>query len=326
MIMERKQMILQKLKKVITMLGRLLTILSVIFVIYSLFRIDIDWSHFSNPYKICLYILELSFLVVFYNCINSYIWKMYVAFFSGRKIPTSEVVRIYLKSNIAKYLPGNVIQYVERNVLGKKLEIGQKCIAMATIAELISLTCGNIMFALIMSWQNTKNVIERLWIENNLKRSIIIVTVFAIVLITICVIYLIKKDFGIKIKKYVNKNITKKVMQLFCTAFLLYNVVFLVSALTLRVIFCILDADISFAKVASANSLSWLAGYIVPGAPGGIGIREVVLVWLLETECLPELVMLAAVLLRICVIVGDFLSFLGALFVEKIRRKNAQSV
>lgn len=319
--MEKKQMILQRLKTVITVLGRILAVLCIVFLIYSLYKIDMDWSYFTHPYIIFLDILGLSLLVVLYSYINAYIWKVYLDFFSGVHNPTYEVIIIYLKSNIAKYLPGNVIQYVGRNVLGKKLGIGQKNIVMATVAELVSLTCGNIIFALVMSLQNTKSVVGRLWAEHNLKKSISVITVLIIAIIIICVFYLAKNDFGRKIKNYITRDNIKKVVRLFWNVFILYNIVFVVSALILWEIFYILNADIGFANVASANALSWLAGYIVPGAPGGIGIREVVLVWLLEAECLSELVMLSAVLLRICVILGDFLSFLGAVFMDGLKRR-----
>lgn len=319
--MEKKQVIVQKLKTAITVLGRLLAVLSIVFVIYSLYRIDMDWSYFAHPYTIFLDILGLSLLVVLYSYINAYIWKLYLDFFSGVHTSAYEVITIYLKSNIAKYLPGNVIQYVGRNVLGKKLEIGQKSIVMATVAELVSLVCGNIIFALAMSLQNTKSVVGRLWNEHNMKRSLAVIAVLSIAIIIIFVCYLEKNDYGRKIKSYLTKDHFKKVVRLFCVVLILYTIVFVVSALILWGIFYILNADIGFGNVASANALSWLAGYIVPGAPGGIGIREVVLVWLLEAECLPEMVILAAVLLRICVILGDVLSFLGAVLMDGLKRR-----
>ena len=319
--MSKMQIPIQKIKKCFTVLGKILAVVCIVFLIYSLYKIDIDWSYFTHPYVIFLDILGLSLLVVLYSFINAYVWKLYIDFFSGVHTPTYEVIIIYLKSNIAKYLPGNVIQYVGRNVLGKKLEIGQKSIVMATVAELISLVFGNIVFALVMSLQNTKSVVGRLWAEHNLKRSISVIAVLSIAIIIIFVCYLVKNDYGRKIKSYLTKDYFKKVVRLFCVVLILYSIVFVVSALILWGIFYILDSDIGFGNIASANSLSWLAGYIVPGAPGGIGIREVVLVWLLEAECLPELVILAAVLLRVCVVLGDFLSFLGAVFIDGLKRR-----
>ena len=319
--MDKKQMIMQKLKTVITVLGRILAVLCIMFVIYSLYKIDIDLSYFANPYVIFLDLFGLSLLVVLYSYINAYIWKLYLDFFSGVHTSAYEVITIYLKSNIAKYLPGNVIQYVGRNVLGKKLKIGQKGIVLATVAELVSLTCGNIIFALVMSLQNTKSVIVRLWTEYNLKKSISIISILGIAIVVIGICCLIKSGFIRKMKDNITEDKIKKVVRLFCVVFILYTIVFTVSALILWRILYILKTDIGFANVASANALSWLAGYIVPGAPGGIGIREVVLVWLLEAECLPELVILSAVLLRICVIFGDFLSFLGAVFMDGLKRR-----
>lgn len=325
--MEKKQMIVQRLKTVVIVLGRILAVLSIVFVIYSLYKLDIDWNSFVDPYIICLDILGLSLFVVFYSCVDAYVWKLYVDFFSGANNPTSEVIVIYLKSNIAKYLPGNVIQFVGRNILGKKLKIRQKCIAMATVAEMISLIFVNLILAFVISLQNTKDVIKQLSVEHNLKKSIIIITIFAIIFSITAIFFFVKMGCWEEIKRKVNVVNTKKVILLFSTSFTLYSVAFFVHALALWRIFFILNVDISYSSVSSANALSWLAGYIMPGAPGGIGIRELVLVWLLGDECLPERVTLAAVLLRACVIMGDFLSFLGALFIDGFRKKTkAQNI
>lgn len=310
------RMDMQKFKKMLTVFGRMVSIICILFVGYRLYKLDIDWGLFArSPGKI-LIIMGLLFLQVIDNCLNVTSWKMYLDTFSAQKNSYSEIASIYLKSNIAKYLPGNVAHYVGRNVLGKKIGVKQSSILMATIFEVICLSVFNILFALVMSFQNTQNFISRLVAEQRMfvDSPILIMIVLIILMIGICVL--------VKYRKKIAHFLTKEVVLTVIKTIPIYIATIMVTALMLTLIFfAILNMPINYASVASANSLSWLAGYIVPGAPGGIGIREVVLVWLLEAECLPELVILAAVLLRICVIFGDSLSFLGAVFMDSLKRR-----
>jgi uncharacterized membrane protein YbhN (UPF0104 family) len=56
-------------------------------------------------------------------------------------------------------------------------------------------------------------------------------------------------------------------------------------------------------------SLAWLAGFIVPGAPGGIGIREAVFIALFGRELGEGTAAGLAVLLRVITSVGDVMTF-----------------
>lgn len=62
----------------------------------------------------------------------------------------------------------------------------------------------------------------------------------------------------------------------------------------------------------SAFVVAWLAGLITPGAPAGVGVRELILVMLLK-GLVPESELLLAVLLsRIVTVAGDVCFFLFA--------------
>ena len=59
--------------------------------------------------------------------------------------------------------------------------------------------------------------------------------------------------------------------------------------------------------------MAWLAGLLTPGAPAGIGVRELVLVLLLK-GIVPEAELLLAVLLsRLVTVGGDLLFYLVAM-------------
>ena len=69
------------------------------------------------------------------------------------------------------------------------------------------------------------------------------------------------------------------------------------------------DDAMRWYELSCGFALAFLLGFIVPGAPGGIGIREVFIVVLLSTTIGAGLALRIAVLLRFASIVGDFLRF-----------------
>ena len=71
--------------------------------------------------------------------------------------------------------------------------------------------------------------------------------------------------------------------------------------------------------VISTYIVAWVLGFIVPGASGGIGIREMALLLLLGPMLGDSLVLSLAVIHRLITIIGDFL---GYLIVVLLNRKN----
>jgi len=68
-------------------------------------------------------------------------------------------------------------------------------------------------------------------------------------------------------------------------------------------------ADI--ALLTRAYALSWMLGFLLPGAPGGLGVRESAFVLLAGTTWPPDAVLAMATLSRIGNIIADMLIFLG---------------
>jgi hypothetical protein len=84
--------------------------------------------------------------------------------------------------------------------------------------------------------------------------------------------------------------------------------------------FCILqmltsDANLLpvFPGICSAYIIAWLAGAVTPGAPAGIGIREVVIFALLESLAGHSELLIAIVLSRAVTAAGDVLFYVYAL-------------
>jgi uncharacterized membrane protein YbhN (UPF0104 family) len=70
--------------------------------------------------------------------------------------------------------------------------------------------------------------------------------------------------------------------------------------------------------------LAWIAGFLVPVAPGGIGIREAALLVLAGPSASPEALALFAILTRLVTILGDCLLGLAAYGLQAVLRSKRQ--
>jgi len=68
----------------------------------------------------------------------------------------------------------------------------------------------------------------------------------------------------------------------------------------------------------AAYAFSWVAGFLVPGAPGGLGVRESVLIFLLRDSVPAGDAVLGAVLFRIVTLLGDVLFFCTSLIPQAV--------
>jgi hypothetical protein len=67
-----------------------------------------------------------------------------------------------------------------------------------------------------------------------------------------------------------------------------------------------------FSTFCSAYIIAWLAGLVTPGAPAGVGVRELVLLFLLGGQVAEADLLLAVILGRTVTVVGDLMFFCAA--------------
>ena len=63
------------------------------------------------------------------------------------------------------------------------------------------------------------------------------------------------------------------------------------------------------ALIISGYVIAWVLGFVVPGAPGGIGVRELVITLLLSGVMGEGLVVTLSITHRLITIIGDFLAY-----------------
>lgn len=250
-------------------------------------------------YELLITIFICSIIYGLSEFLLSFAWRRLLKMCGHKDISANICNRIYGKSQIAKYIPGNVFHVVGRHILGSQAGIKNIVLAGATIYEILGLISisvligfsGMIMFGLGNIYFSLYQII-----------LILFSTIFITSLITALAPYLMSLR-GI-ILPY--RGIWDTVIDI-SKVYVFYFIFFLIAGLLLVIIVNLfLDIDINItAKLVVIFSIAWLAGFIIPGAPGGIGVREAVIIFFI-TPIIGEAQSVAiAIALRFVTLLGD---------------------
>lgn len=264
-------------------------------------------------------VTSLGFAVNVY--ISSFAWKLNLEFFNGEKIHYSDIRGVYVKSNIAKYLPGNVMHFAGRNALGAKFKFSQFDMALSTVLEVVILIFCACVWSIAFAYKSFVKVIVT--VQAKVNHFILAAIIAALILIVAgAVVFIIKKGYLKKIHKLFSITFLK----LFLKLFVIYSVTLIVPGIFLAAMFSqILGVTLTAnhaVLIVVSYMISWSIGYIVPGAPGGIGVREMALMLILKPICAGEFILVAMIIHRIASIIGDVIAFVYEVVHER-RKVNA---
>lgn len=241
------------------------------------------------------------------NFLPAISWALFLQAMQPGLRTLRSAVGLYLRSGIVKYLPGNVFHFAGRHVMGKGLGVSQGDILKANILEVagIVLCAGCII---VLSLIGGSLVIPgNTVIAANLETAAWIAaagTAAGIVLL-----------FHEKVRRYVGKLLSPDKWRSYMMVFLLYGAFFGITGLVLQGTLVAVSQTAVFriddtALFVAVFSLSWIAGFVIPGAPGGLGVREFIILLMLGPGYGETPALSAALLLRVITVGGDVLSFL----------------
>lgn len=303
------------MKKIIKIIGNILSVIAVIFVIYKLSKMDFSVLKTVSLGKLIPSLLLGIFLAVISVFLLGYTWSRTVKYFSLQRVSDKDslldnfckkAVCVYSKANLAKYIPGNIFQYVERNLFLSGSGLDQFDIAASTVIEILGLFFSGIVLGLLLSYDN---LLAFLSDYMGFKMIIAIATIVVLCVIAIIILYF-KSN---RINEIIRRIFRKDFIKLFIVNVLLYSIALLIIASIMLPIYRTLSLPLEAAAldlktcsvIVSAYIISWLAGYIVIGAPGGIGIRELVISLIVTDPSIKELLLMTAIVQRIVTIAGD---------------------
>lgn len=250
-------------------------------------------------------------------------WQQIIQIITKNKVPFPDVEKVFCKSNIMKYIPGNVFQYVGRNEIAVQFDFSHRVILTTTLLDIIANIFGVTIVSLTCYARGIKIGIDSIRVKITPSLIFLPAVVF---LFFLFLVYWKRKIILEKILIFCTlANIRR---YLFCIVYYMFFAVY-TGIIYLLVLTQILDMSIANDKiyiVIGAYLLSWLLGFIMPGAPGGIGIRETVITVLLAAYLPSDSVLLAIVIYRIVSIAGDFFAFIMSLLIDcNIKKYNKNS-
>lgn len=297
-------------KRYIKYLGKFITILSLLFVIKLILSFDID---FKLLFKLDVLVIVILLAFVLSNSVvlNSLAWKRLIEMLSSSQIKILDVVHIYAKSNISKYLPGNVMHYASRNIVGNKYSINQMDMLYSTILEIILKILSAFILIIAFVRDEFEYVIreldDKIYLDMNILLTIIIFMIFFIV----ALLYF-------KNKKTINECL--KLGSLFYS-FAIYTLIFFLNAGVFLVVSKIIASNTvpneNLLCISGIYIIAWLLGYLTPGSPGGIGVREAIMILMLNQIYSTEDIVLISIIIRLITVLADVIAYFIDFLIER---------
>ncbi len=284
------------LKKTATFTGRILGILGLTYVIYSLFQ-TYTLSTFTQQFAQLAPLLPLLFLLNLLSVlIGIYVWHLILLHYAQRHLAFLFSYYYFSKTEIAKYLPGNIFHLVGRQALASKIGISQ--VEMAKISLLFSFL---LLAATIISSSFFALLSQEI--------PAIILTLMGISsIITLIILIYIYPSFPVFKKVSINIYLALSVA---------------LQGTMLGIIIMYQSENFSihlFFQCMSIYILSWLIGFITPGASGGLGVREgsfIAMATYLHLDISSDMILFSVLLVRLMNICVDVTLYLSTVIVEK---------
>jgi hypothetical protein len=283
------------IKKALSTLGKTLGVLGLLFIFYTLSQ-EYTWESFADKLASVLPLLPLLFLFnILSIMLGIYAWHFMLLNYASDRFAFIASYYYFCKTEIAKYLPGNVFHFIGRQALASKVGISQiqmgKTSLLFSLLLLASTVIASTFFALFAQG-----------IANYILGLMLLAT-----LITLIAIVMTYKSFpmGIKIKMNILLILSVSLQGIMLASIVEYQQVSFELEL--------------FLQCTSIYIISWLIGFVTPGASGGLGVREgtfVAIVHFLHLPIASEIIIFSVLLVRLVNILTDILLYLSTFMLK----------
>jgi len=297
-------------KVLLNTLGLLLTIAAVYYLVDSFLSGAAEAGGFSELLHFDPLLFAVSFfLMVLHLLAAAWSW-MLVCGVAGAEISFGQAFNVHFLAQVGKYIPGKVWGAVGKISLSRKIGISSARTGHALILETLFIIAG----CLLMSLPVIPLAAQRIGLGTTLS-VIIVVTSVAVVLFTAhpgafrkmlkIVRSLTGRNIDIEDPGFVN---VLKLLPVYILVFLLQGVAFVFLARSFGL-------DLPFYPGTFLLPTAVGIGFLAIFSPGGLGIREVSLVWLIGiviTSFEPGQASLVSIAARLWITLGEALAFLVA--------------
>lgn len=230
----------------------------------------------------------------------------------------TKVLIFHGRTNIAKYLPGNVFHFAGRQLMAKSFGWSQATAGLASLGETALVMLGAGLAILIYASMTDITAVTKLWAHVNAQALLFAVALGIAGLWFICTqITRFPWLAGYASSRNI-QNFSRSLRPLLAITF--YVFFFLIGGMIFWSLLAALSESWQWKYIATAGlaySASWLVGNISPGASAGIGVREAILVFMLGSTVGDAQALIVAGGMRIVTTFGDLFLFMLALLLRR---------
>lgn len=224
----------------------------------------------------------------------------------NQPVETFEFIQVYLKTNIAKYLPGNVWHHYGRIVAAKNAGVASGAATLSVLLEPLLMAAAALIIILVFGSQLTgANSNFGLQILQFLSLVVVLLAVHPRLLNP--VIGFLHKFKGKKSNTNTQSSLSFH-LERYPLRPLLGELGFLGLRSTGFILTLFALGPLNSSQIPlllGAFSFAWLLGFVVPGAPGGLGVFEATAIALLQYHFPAAVVISAIALYRLISIVAE---------------------
>jgi len=303
-------------KRVIEYLGYVVSFLALYFVYKYVVNIDLEAAKEKISYSwipiilifISIYVLLMGFLATG--------WRYMLELLHGSDLPKWRIIGIYTKTQIYKYIPSNLMHVVARIYFATKLGPSKANVVQSYFLEIVFMVLIGLIIVLtsvyIGAFSLSDELISKIrdFSGGKVKAFSFGILIFGALAI---IFYLFKA-----LRNYKNSLSSENIMRILKLFVLLVCFFFGMGSLEFFVFSNLLGMDIGYLYVVSLFTITWLGMFIIPGAPGGIGIREFIVIALLAPIYGPDDPTIGILIFRVVTVLGDALLLpIGSIFVPE---------
>lgn len=223
----------------------------------------------------------------------------------NQSVSSPQFIQVYLKTNIAKYLPGNIWHHYGRIVAAKKANVSAGAATLSVLLEpLLMLAAALIIIVLCSSQFAAANTTLAIQVLQLLSLALVLCAIHPRFLNPV-----IRFLYRLKAKKSAT---TQPTVPFSLKSYPLRPLLGELGFMALRATGFILTMSAlgslnvnQIPLLLGAFSCSWLLGFVIPGAPGGLGVFEATAYQLLQHHFPAALVFSAIALYRLISILAE---------------------
>jgi hypothetical protein len=268
--------------------GSVLALIGVAFVVRQLVHYGSSVELAALPMSEWVTMSAMVFLGVGMNASLGAAWRVALRA-SDVHVGLPWAVATYAATHIARYVPGNVFHYAGRHAVGVAAGLPGRALVRAAVTEIVLVSISGAFISLLAAPLILPAFQGPLW-----QLSVIALTGVA----------------GGLLYRLRGREIA--------TAFVLYLTYLTLSAMTFLVVVAIHAPQGSMTghawiAICAAYVAAWLIGMLTPGAPAGLGVRELVVLFLLGKSMDASTLLFAVLATRAIAIIADTMAWLAAL-------------